>query len=106
MNGHGRIVPLDIIFYRLFALYESRDSLRLRNRIIWHFEHGAALPAAILRKVRNDSWYTKGDKYRFDLDAVRIPAEVPGETSVSRTEEGSVPGKSSWKESRRRVDFS
>jgi len=32
----GAIIPLDTVLYPLF----SRLGLRMRNRIIWHFEHG------------------------------------------------------------------
>src|SRR5437763_40005 len=32
----GEVFPLDVYFYQLF----KSQGLRLRNRIIWHFEHG------------------------------------------------------------------
>ncbi len=32
----GEVVPLDIVLYEVF----KNHGLRLRNRIIWHFEHG------------------------------------------------------------------
>src|ERR671939_583759 len=32
----GEVFPLDIYFYQLF----KAQGLKLRNRIIWHFEHG------------------------------------------------------------------
>src|SRR5690349_4347577 len=33
----GSIVPLDILLYPAFVVH---DDLVLRNRIVWHFEHG------------------------------------------------------------------
>jgi len=36
--SNGAIVPLDIALYPAFA----KHGLKLRNRIIWHFEHGHA----------------------------------------------------------------
>src|SRR5882672_10249032 len=32
----GEIVPLDVVLYPMFKSH----GLRLRNRIVWHFEHG------------------------------------------------------------------
>lgn len=92
MNGHGRIVPLDILFYRLFARYESRDSLRLRNRIIWHFEHGLHCQQRFSGRYETILWYTKGDKYRFDLDAVRIPQKYPGKRAYRGPKKGQFSG--------------
>ena len=33
---NGEIIPLDIALFPAFA----KHGLKLRNRIIWHFEHG------------------------------------------------------------------
>ena len=33
---HGEVVPLDTLLYPLF----KEHGLKLRNRIVWHFEHG------------------------------------------------------------------
>ena len=40
VNGHGQIIPLGILLHPLFAEHVESDGLRLRNRLIWHFEHG------------------------------------------------------------------
>jgi adenine-specific DNA-methyltransferase len=37
VNGYGQVIPLDLALHPLFA---QHDLLRLRNRIVWHFEHG------------------------------------------------------------------
>ena len=34
--SNGEVFPLDVFYYRLF----KDCGLKLRNRIIWHFEHG------------------------------------------------------------------
>jgi adenine-specific DNA-methyltransferase len=92
VDGHGRIVPLDILFYRLFAPYESRDSLRLRNRIVWHFEHGLHCQQRFSGRYETILWYTKGDNYRFDLDSVRVPQKYPGKRAYRGPKKGQYSG--------------
>lgn len=36
ITAEGEVVPLDIVLYHLFKNHD----LFLRNRIVWHFEHG------------------------------------------------------------------
>src|SRR5437870_6541494 len=36
VSKNGEIVPLDVVLYPIFKTH----GLRLRNRIVWHFEHG------------------------------------------------------------------
>lgn len=71
-NGH--IVPLDIMLHPLFAKRE----LKLRNRIVWRFGHGLHSKRRFSGRYEVVMWYTKGDEYTFDLDAVRIPSKYPG----------------------------
>lgn len=78
MNGHKQIIPLDLVLHPLFV---AHDSLRLRNRIVWHFEHGLNCRHRFSGRYETILWYTKGDRYLFDLDAIRVPQKYPGKKS-------------------------
>ena len=71
---NGAIVPLDTVLYPLFA----RHGLKLRNRIVWHFEHGLHCSKRFSGRYETILWFTRGDDYVFDLDAVRVPQKYPG----------------------------
>ena len=71
----GRIVPIDILLYPLFARHAA---LALRNRIVWHFEHGLHCARRFSGRYEVILWFTKGDDYAFDLDPVRVPQKYPG----------------------------
>jgi DNA modification methylase len=68
------VFPLDIYFYDLF----KSEGLQLRNRIIWHFEHGLHCSARFSGRYETLLWFTKTDNYVFNLDPVRVPAKYPG----------------------------
>lgn len=70
----GSIVPLDILLYPVFA----EHGLKLRNRVVWHFEHGLNCTKRLSGRYETICWYTKSDSYFFDLDAVRVPQKYPG----------------------------
>ena len=70
----GAIVPLDTVLYPVFAGL----GLRLRNRIIWHFEHGLHCSRRFSGRYETILWFTKSDEYVFNLDAVRVPQKYPG----------------------------
>lgn len=72
VNGHQQVIPLDLLFHPLFANYERSHDIRLRNRIVWHFEHGLNCKNRFSGRHETILWYTKGDDYTFNLDAVRI----------------------------------
>jgi adenine-specific DNA-methyltransferase len=50
----------------------------MRNRIIWHFEHGLHCSRRFSGRYETIIWFTKTDDYIFDLDAVRVPQKYPG----------------------------
>jgi DNA modification methylase len=64
------------IFYGLFKKY----GLKLRNRVIWTFEHGLHCSARFSGRYETLLWFTKGDDYIFNLDPVRVPSKYPGKT--------------------------
>jgi len=70
----GEIFPLDIYYYGIFKAL----GLQLRNRIIWHFEHGLHCSQRFSGRYETILWFTKTDDYQFQLDPVRVPAKYPG----------------------------
>lgn len=70
----GAIIPLDTVLYPIF----SALGLRMRNRIIWHFEHGLHCSRRFSGRYETIIWFTKSDDYVFNLDPVRIPQKYPG----------------------------
>lgn len=72
--GPQEILPLDIALYPIFASH----GLKLRNRIVWHFEHGLHCSKRFSGRYETILWFTKGDNYVFDVDPVRVPQKYPG----------------------------
>ena len=66
---NGEIIPLDMALYPIF----SSLGLHLRNRIVWHFEHGLHTSKRFSGRYEVILWFTKGNDYVFNLDAVRVP---------------------------------
>lgn len=88
-NGHQQVLPLDILLHPLFAKYEESDRIRLRNRIVWHFEHGLNCKFRFSGRHETILWYTKDDLYTFNLDEVRVPQKYPGKTAYKGPKKGS-----------------
>lgn len=70
----GSIIPLDIVLNPVFMSF----NLKMRNRIIWHFEHGLHCTKRFSGRYETIVWFTKSDEYIFNLDPVRIPQKYPG----------------------------
>jgi adenine-specific DNA-methyltransferase len=70
----GEIFPLDIVLYPIF----KEHGLRLRNRIVWHFEHGLHCSKRLSGRYETIMWFTKSDDYVFNLDPIRVPSKYPG----------------------------
>ena len=70
------VFPLDTYFYPRF----KKLGLKLRNRIVWTFEHGLHCSVRFSGRYETLLWFTKGDNYTFNLDPVRVPAKYPGKT--------------------------
>ena len=85
---NGEIFPLDILFYPLF----KKLGLKLRNRIIWHFNHGLHASKRLSGRYETLLWFTKSDDYIFNLDAIRIPAKYPGKRHFKGTKKGLLSG--------------
>jgi adenine-specific DNA-methyltransferase len=92
--NNGAIIPLDYVAYEAF----SRDtSLVLRNRIVWHFEHGVHARKRFSGRHETILWFTKGDDYTFNLDAVRVPQKYPGKKHYKGPRKGEISGHPSGK---------
>lgn len=73
MKG-GEILPLDIVVYDVFRSH----GLKLRNRIVWHFEHGLHCSRRLSGRYETILWFTNGDRYTFRLDPIRVASKYPG----------------------------
>jgi len=82
------IVPLDFYFYKLF----KEQNLFLRNRIIWFFGHGYHATSRFSGRYETILWFTKTDKYIFNLDNVRIPSKYPGKRYFKGPNKGKLSG--------------
>lgn len=70
----AEVYPLDILIYPIC----KRLGLMLRNRIVWHFEHGLNASRRFSGRYETILWFTKSDNYVFNLDPVRVPQKYPG----------------------------
>jgi adenine-specific DNA-methyltransferase len=70
----GEIIPIDTALFPIFR----QLGLKLRNRIVWHFEHGLHCSRRFSGRYEVILWFTKSDDYLFNLDAVRVPQKYPG----------------------------
>jgi DNA modification methylase len=84
----GEIFPLDVFYYDIF----KSEGFQLRNRIIWHFEHGLHCSRRFSGRYETLLWFTKSDKYVFNLDPVRVPAKYPGKLHFKGKKRGQPSG--------------
>lgn len=71
----GAIVPLDALLYPVF----HDLGLVMRNRIVWHFEHGLHCSRRYSGRYETIIWFTRKTKdFVFNLDPVRVPQKYPG----------------------------
>lgn len=71
---NGSIIPLDTVLYPIF----NDIGLKMRNRIIWHFEHGLHCTRRFSGRYETIIWFTKSKDFVFNLDPVRVPQKYPG----------------------------
>ncbi len=80
----GEVFPLDAFFYPLF----KKLGLKLRNRIIWHFNHGLHASKRLSGRYETLLWFTKSDDYTFNLDSIRVPSKYPGKRHFKGAKKG------------------
>ena len=84
----GQVYPLDILYYDIF----KQLNLFLRNRIIWHFEHGLHASKRFSGRYETLLWFTKSDEYVFNLDSIRVPSKYPGKRHYKGPNKGKPSG--------------
>lgn len=84
----GEIYPLDIFYYNIF----KKHGLKLRNRIIWHFGHGLHASNRFSGRYETLLWFSKTDRYIFNLDDVRVPSKYPGKLHFKGPKRGTPSG--------------
>lgn len=84
----GEIFPLDLVLYHLF----KHHGLKLRNRIIWHFEHGLHCSKRLSGRHETIMWFTKSDDYTFNLDPIRVPSKYPQKKYYKGPKAGQLSG--------------
>lgn len=85
---NGEVFPLDIYFYPIF----KRLGLQLRNRVVWHFDHGLHASSRFSGRYETLLWFTKTKDYVFNLDPVRVPAKYPGKLHYKGEKRGQPSG--------------
>lgn len=86
--SNGEVFPLDVFYYQIF----KKLGLKLRNRIIWHFGHGLHASKRFSGRYETILWFSKTDKYIFNLDNVRVPAKYPGKRHFKGPKTGQLSG--------------
>jgi adenine-specific DNA-methyltransferase len=86
---NGVVIPLDALVYQIFS---KRRALFLRNRIVWTFGHGVHASRRFSGRHETILWFTKGDNYEFNLDAVRVPQKYPGKRYYKGPHKGKFSG--------------
>lgn len=84
----GEVFPLDIYFYPIFKSL----GLQLRNRIIWHFDHGLHASKRLSGRYEVLLWFTKSKDYTFNLDPIRVPSKYPGKLHYKGKKAGQPSG--------------
>ena len=85
----GVVTPLDALVYSIFS---KQKELLLRNRIVWTFAHGVHASRRFSGRHETILWFTKGDDYTFNLDAVRVPQKYPGKRHYKGPKKGELSG--------------
>ncbi|HEX9989083.1 MAG TPA: site-specific DNA-methyltransferase [Chloroflexia bacterium] len=80
----GEVFPLDIYFYPIFR----KLGMKLRNRIVWHFDHGLHASHRFSGRYETLLWFTASDNYTFNLDSVRVPSKYPGKLHYKGAKRG------------------
>ena len=87
-NGKSEIIPLDILIFNIC----NKMGLKLRNRIIWHYEHGLHHQNRFSGRYETIMWFSKSNEYIFNLDKVRVPQKYPGKLSYKGKNKGKYSG--------------
>ncbi|WP_323785527.1 site-specific DNA-methyltransferase [Thalassovita sp.] len=72
--SNGQVHPLDYYFFPMFR----ERGFQLRNRIVWRYNFGLHATKRLSGRYETLLWFTKSDRYRFNLDPIRVPQLYPG----------------------------
>ena len=86
---NATVTPLDFVVHEIFA---SIPDIVLRNRIIWTFNSGLHGSRRLSGRHEVVLWYSKGDRYHFDLDPIRLPQLYPGKKHHKGAKRGQLSG--------------
>lgn len=92
--ANANVIPLDYCVYEIFTSNNDKlpTPLILRNRIVWTFGHGLNSTQRFSGRHETILWFTKGERYEFDLDNVRIPQKYPGKKYYKGEHKGEFSG--------------
>lgn len=85
---NGEIIPLDALLFPVFR----ELGLKMRNRIVWHFEHGLHCTNRFSGRYETISWFTKSAPYHFDVDPIRVPQKYPNKRHFKGPKAGQLSG--------------
>lgn len=88
ITREGEVVPLDALLYPIFKSF----GLKMRNRIVWHFEHGLHCSRRLSGRYETIIWFTKSNSYTFHLDHIRVPAKYPNKKHFKGPKAGKLSG--------------
>lgn len=88
-TSHNTTVPLDYVIHGIMSKFTD---MKLRNRIVWRFGHGLHATRRFSTRHEVIMWYTRGDDYYFDLEAVRVPQKYPGKKHFKGDKRGEFSG--------------
>lgn len=89
------VTPLDFLINQIISDFNKEtktEKMILRNRIIWTFGHGLNSTKRFSGRHETILWYTKGEKYHFNLDSVRVPQKYPGKRYYKGEKKGQYSG--------------
>ena len=84
----GEVVPLDALLFPVFR----ELGLKMRNRVVWHFEHGLHCTKRLSGRYETVSWFTKSDDYHFNVDPIRVPQKYPNKRHFKGPKAGQLSG--------------
>tara|TARA_B100002052_G_scaffold298228_1_gene331088 strand:- start:308 stop:1147 length:840 start_codon:yes stop_codon:yes gene_type:complete len=90
---NSELFPLDIYIHQICKTI----GFKLRNRIIWHFEHGLHSYRKFSGRYETIMWFTKTDEYYFDFEDIRVPQKYPGKLGYKGKNKGKYTGNAKGK---------
>lgn len=84
---NGAVIPLDLLIYPLIS---KLPGAQLRNRIVWVYPHGLHCTNRLSGRYEVVLWFTKGNDYKFNLDAIRVPQKYPNKKSYKGPKKGQI----------------